>query len=63
MRAAVIELVAFFILLDFHSRVLGLRDDHCQLAHRLVDTQPEFSGMEICDHRGHSAEVVGIKDG
>src|SRR5450759_3850125 len=61
MRSTVIELIAFFFYRDFHSRSLGLRNDRRQVAHRLVDTQPEFSRVKICNHRGHPTEMVSMR--
>src|SRR5208282_6400726 len=61
MRSSVIELIAVFFYGDSHSCALSLLDDRQQLACGFIDTYPEFSRVEICNHRGHSSEVVGMR--
>src|ERR1035437_1385108 len=61
MRSAVIECIAVLLNGNVHSLSLGLRNDRREFAYGLIDTQPEFSSVEICHHRGHSAEVVGMR--
>src|SRR5271155_1721173 len=63
MRPAIIELIAIFFYGYFHARSLGLLEDRQQLARGFVDAYPEFSRVEICNHRGHTAEVVGVRMG
>ena len=60
-RSAIIELIAFLLDRNCDSRALRLRHHRRELAHRMVDTQPQFPRMKISHHRRHSPVVVGMR--
>src|ERR1700722_2430471 len=60
-HSAVIELIALFFHRDCHTGELGLRNNRCQFAYRLIDAEPKFSRMKIRNHGWHSPKMIGVR--